>query len=348
MFGLLRFLLAYLVILSHLVGTEYVAHFGFYAVRGFFVISGLMMTAALNEVYGFDGLRFWTNRALRLLPPYYFVCALTLIAIAIAPSQAAEYLKFWRNLPDAGDLLINLAVLPLQFTYGSIRLVPPFWSVAIEIDMYLLLYLMVSRQMSWALIALVAGLSFQLTCVYDAMTWGLTYFTAPSAIFPFAVGAVLYFLRQQGRWVATPLAAGCAFAAWVANMLAGGTVFPASYIFGWGYLVDTVCFGIVVSGLSALSSQQFGPLVERLDRMFGEWSYFAFLAHWLAGFLVASILLDGETRGWTLLLAATPVVLAASAAFAMLNRKFLEPLRSRVRRSREGSRPATPVAVPVG
>ena len=348
MFGLLRFLLAYLVILSHLVGTEYVAHIGFYAVRGFFVISGLMMTAALNEVYGFDGLRFWTNRALRLLPPYYFVCVLTLIAIAIAPGEAAGYLKFWRNLPDAADLLINLVVLPLQFPYGSIRLVPPFWSVAIEIDMYLLLYLVVSRQMSWALIALVAGLSYQLACVYDAINWSLTYFTAPSAIFPFAVGAVLYFLRQQGRWVATPLAAGCAFAAWVANMLAGGTVFPASYIFGWGYLVDTVCFGIVVSGLSALSSQQFGPLVERVDRMFGEWSYFAFLAHWLAGFLVASILLDGETRGWTLLLAVTPVVLAASAAFAVLNRKFLEPLRSRVRRSREGSRPATPVAIPIG
>ena len=76
MFGTLRFLLAYLVILSHLVGSDYVVHFGFYAVRGFFVISGLLMTAALNEAYGFDGLRFWVNRALRLLPPYYLVCAL--------------------------------------------------------------------------------------------------------------------------------------------------------------------------------------------------------------------------------------------------------------------------------
>ena len=145
--------------------------------------------------------------------------------------------------------------------------------------------------MSWALIALVAGLSFQLACVYDAMNWGLTYFTAPSAVLPFAVGAVLYFLRRHGRWIATPLAAGCAFAGWLANMLAGGTVFPASYIFGWGYLLDTVCFAIVVSGLSGLSSQQFGPLVERIDRMLGEWSYFAFLVHWLAGFLVAGILL---------------------------------------------------------
>jgi peptidoglycan/LPS O-acetylase OafA/YrhL len=346
MFGSLRFLLAYLVILSHLVGTEYVAHFGFYAVRGFFVISGLMMTAALNEVYGFDGLRFWTNRALRLLPPYYFVCALTLVAIAIAPDQAAEYLKFWRGLPDANDLLVNLAVLPLQLPYGSFRFIPPFWSVAIEIDMYLLLFLVVSRQMSWALIALVAGLTYQLVCVYDALNWGLTYFTAPSAVFPFAVGAVLYFLRRRGGWVASPLAAGCAFAAWLANMLAGGSIFPTSYIFGWGYLVDTVCFGFVVSGLSGISIHRFGPLAERIDRMLGEWSYFAFLVHWLAGFLVAGIWLDGEWRGWTLLLGVTPLVLLASAAFATLNRKFLEPLRSRVRRPYGRSRPTAPAAVP--
>ena len=100
-------------------------------------------------------------------------------------------------------------------------------------------------------------------------------------------------------------------------MLAGGSVFPTSYIFGWGYLVDTVCFGVVVSGLSGISIHRFGPLAERIDRMLGEWSYFAFLVHWLAGFLVAGILLDGEWRGWILLLAVTPLVLAASAAFAM-------------------------------
>jgi peptidoglycan/LPS O-acetylase OafA/YrhL len=343
MFGTLRFFLAYLVIVSHLVGTEYVAHFGFYAVRGFFVISGLMMTAALNEVYGFDGLRFWSNRALRLLPPYYFVCALTLIAIAVAPRQAAEYVKFWRGLPDAGDLLINLMVLPLQLPYGSIRLVPPFWSVAIEIDMYLLLYLVVSRQMSWALIALVAGLSFQLVCLYDDMNWPITYFTAPSAVLPFAFGAVLYFLRQRG-WIASPLAAGCAFAAWIANMLAGGTVFPEAHIFGLGYLLDTLFIAIVVSGLSGLSVQLIGPRLGRIDRMFGDWSYFAFLVHWLAGFVVAGVLLSGQWRGWTLLVAVTPLVLMASAALVTLNQKFVEPLRSKIRRSDGGSTTVAPVA----
>jgi peptidoglycan/LPS O-acetylase OafA/YrhL len=332
MFGTLRFLLAYLVILSHLVGNEYVAHFGFYAVRGFFVISGLMMTAALNEVYDFDGVRFWINRALRLLPPYYFVCALTLLAIAIAPAQAAAYLKFWRGMPGAGDLLVNLAVLPLQLPHGTFRFIPPFWSVAIEIDMYLLLFLMVSRRIGWALIALAAGLTFQLACLYDAIGWGLEYFTAPSAVLPFAAGAVLYFLKRDLGWTAPPLAAGCAFAAWIANMVAGGMLLPASYIFGPGYLIDTICFSVVVSGLSGVSAGQFGALAKRIDRTLGEWSYFAFLVHWLAGFVLAALLFDGNWRGWTLLLAVTPVVPVASAALASLNRRFVEPLRNRVRR----------------
>jgi len=346
MFGSLRFLLAYLVILSHLVGTEYVAHFGFYAVRGFFVISGLMMTAALNEVYAFDGLRFSINRALRLLPPYYFVCALTLLAITIAPGQAANYLKFWRGAPGAGDLLVNLTVLPLQSTYGTFRFIPPYWSVAIEIDMYLLLFLVMSRRLGWALIALAAGLSFQLACLYDAIGWGLEYFTAPSAVLPFAVGAVLYFLRRDFGWIAPPLAAGCAFAVWIGNMIAGGTVLPASHIFGLGYLIDTFCFAVVVSGLSGLSAERFGSLVGRIDRTLGEWSYFAFLTQWLAGFALAAILFDGYWRGWTLLLAVTPVVLVISAALASLNRAFVEPLRSRVRRFAGPYRAVVPLAVP--
>ncbi len=342
MFGSLRFLLAYLVILSHLVGTQYVAHFGFYAVRGFFVISGLMMTAALNEVYRFDGVRFWTNRALRLLPPYYLVCVLTLLAIAIAPGAAAQYLKFWRAMPDAGDLAINLTVLPLQLTYGTFRFIPPFWSVAIEIDMYLLLFLIVSRRMGWALIALAAGLSFQLACMQDAVNWDLTYFTAPSAVFPFAVGAALYFLGQDGKRVTSKLAIACALAAWIANMVAGGAILPASHIFGWGYLIDTTCFAVVVSGLSGLSTDQFGPLVARIDRTLGEWSYFAFLVHWLAGFLVAAAFFNGDWRGWPLLFAVTPVVLAASAVLAWLNRVSVEPLRGWVRRAYR------PQAVPSG
>ena len=47
MFGGVRLFLAFLVVLSHLVGTEYFQHFGYYAVRAFFVLSGFLLTALL-------------------------------------------------------------------------------------------------------------------------------------------------------------------------------------------------------------------------------------------------------------------------------------------------------------
>lgn len=343
MFGVLRFLLAYLVILSHLVGTDYVAHFGFYAVRGFFVISGLLMTAALNEAYAFDARRFWLNRALRLLPPYYLVCLLTLVAIAVAPAQAADYLKFWRG-PHLGDLLANTTILPLQLTYTSFRLVPPYWSVAIEIDMYLLLFLVVSRRMEWAVLALVAGLSFQLTWVFDSMNWSINYFTAPAAIFPFAVGALLYFLRQRNLWVASPRLGAGAFVAWLCNMLAGGAALPETHIFGVGFFLDTLCFAVAVSALSGLQKHRVSPAVARIDQTLGEWSYLAFLVHWLCSFAVASVLPESEQRGWLLLFATTPLVLVACAGFAVFNRKTIEPWRDSVRGG-SGTTRAVPAAL---
>src|ERR1700739_4737118 len=95
MFGSLRLLLALLVMLGHLVGSEQVTHFGYYAVRGFFVLSGFLMTAGLNDIYEFDARRFWINRALRLLPPYYVVCLFTLFVIVLLPDSAAKFTQQW-------------------------------------------------------------------------------------------------------------------------------------------------------------------------------------------------------------------------------------------------------------
>ena len=65
--------------------------------------------------------------------------------------------------------------------------------------------------------------------------------------------------------------------------------------------------------------------------MLGEWAYFVFLVQWLAAFVVAVAVLDGQLRGWSLTLAATPVILAMAAGMMVLNRRLLEPLRDRVR-----------------
>ena len=258
MFGQLRFLLAYLVVVSHLVGSNYLAHFGFYAVVGFFVIAGFVMTSALNEVYHFDGIRFCINRALRLLPPYYIVSAITLVVVAAVPDQAGEYLKFWHADMQLRDVLLNFAVLPMQTTDPTFRMVPPFWSIAIEVQMYVMLYLMIARRLGWALVALTVGLCYHLACTYANLGWAVHYFPVPSAVLPFAAGALVYFMRQRELWSVAPSVAFVAFAVWCANMLAGGWIFPDSYVFGIGYYVGIVLFTVVVAGLAGL---QLAPML---------------------------------------------------------------------------------------
>jgi peptidoglycan/LPS O-acetylase OafA/YrhL len=336
MLGILRFLLAYLVVVSHLVGGDYFAHFGFYAVRGFFVISGFLMTTVLHEVYEFDGVRFWTNRALRLLPPYFIVCGITLAVIALLPSEAGQYLKFWRGDLNLRNVFLNLSILPLQLPDPAFRFVPPYWSVAIEIEMYLLLYLVVARRMAWAAVAAIASLTYHLACASTGVTWAAYYFSAPSAVLPFAVGALLYFVLKGEFWKVSPQLAVLAFFAWFANMLAGGWIFASSYIFGLGYYLDTILFTIVVAGIAR---RRFHPFIRRVDKVLGEWAYLVFLVQWLAGFAVSLAFKSGESRGWALFIAATPVALLASAILARLNRKFVEPFRDQVRNLHPGDVP---------
>lgn len=335
MFGQLRFLLAYLVVVSHLVGGDYLAHFGFYAVVGFFVIAGFVMTSALNEVYCFDGVRFCINRALRLLAPYYIVSAITLLVVAALPSQAGEYLKFWHADMQLRDVLLNFAVLPMQTTDPTFRMVPPFWSIAIEVQMYLMLYLAIARRFGWALVALTAGLCYHLACSYGNLGWAAHYFPIPSAVLPFAAGAVVYFMRQRELWSVAPSVAFVAFAVWCANMVVGGWIFPDSYVFGIGYYLGIVLFTIVVAGFAGL---QLAPMLARVDRTLGEWAYFIFLVQWLAGFVVAVTFMPGHWRGWTLLAVATPAIILAGAVLAMLNCSLVEPFRELVRGSSDDRR----------
>jgi peptidoglycan/LPS O-acetylase OafA/YrhL len=340
MFGLLRFFLSYLVILSHLTGSHYAEHFGIYAVRAFFVISGFLMTSALNEVYNFDGLRFWTNRLLRLLPLYYLICLLTLIAVILLPIASGQYHWSWRHSASVAawtsEVMRNLLVFPLQFPSPEFRLVPPYWSVAVELEMYVLLYLIAARNIHCAIGVLVAGTAFHVANVRFGLVWDTRYFTAAGAIMPYASGALMYFLSRRGLRVG-PWAAALAFVLWLANLVLAGWVFPDSYVYGTGYYLNGIVFAVAMAGVADL---RFGRSVARFDRALGEIAYPVFLVQWLVGFLVAVTFFPGTQRGWMLTLVATPCIIAAGFALALVNRRFVEPVRLRLRETpRESALP---------
>ena len=343
MFGSLRFLLAYLVVLSHLVGSSYLSHFGFYAVRGFFVLSGFIITAALNEVYHFNGERFWTNRLLRLLPPYYVVCAVTLAFVSFVPRQAAEFLNFWQ-IDDSHhrDVLMNLLVLPLQFRDPHFRVSPAYWSVAVEIVMYVLLWLVVARREAFAAAAVGIGIVYHLACLDAGYGLGARYFNAPSALLSFSTGALIYFLRRRGSFNVDARCALVALALWFVNMAAAGSILPESYVYGASYYISTLAFAFVVAGLAdPMLARRFVRLA-RLDAILGEIAYPLFLVQWITGFIVALAFFPGNWRGWTLMLVATPFMIGLSIGLARLNEVLIEPLRDRVRASAARRRPLAP------
>ena len=325
MFGALRLFLAFVVVFSHLVGSPYLQHFGYYALRGFYVLSGYLMTAGLNDFYGFDPRRFWTNRLLRLLPLYYTVCALTILAVAFAPAAAAAYIGQWQPSLLWHDAITDVFVLPLHHLEPHYRLVPTSWSLAVELEMYLVLFVFAARSKRNAMLALICGLTYHAVCAYNDLSFGYRYFGALSAMLPFALGALVYFERREGHLLHIgPAIAGAALGVWAVGAMASG----ADFIYGVGYYTDTIVFAVVVAGLANIKA---APLIRSLDKALGELAYPVFLVQWLTGFITVLVFMPDTLRGWPLAFASIPVTLTVSIALAALNGRFIEPLRARLR-----------------
>lgn len=133
MFGSYRYVLATLVMVGHLwpLGNSWCGH---YAVFAFYLLSGFLMTKVLRSRYG-DGvggtLRFLANRALRIFPPYWAVIALTLAILLLWPQDSARFHPSMRLPGTAREWLQNVFILGLEG--APIRLVPPAWSLDVEL-----------------------------------------------------------------------------------------------------------------------------------------------------------------------------------------------------------------------
>ena len=146
MLGLFRYLLALLVTLSHL-WSGFAGWSGVMAVFCFYLISGYLMTSVLHESYGFTargGQRYALNRFLRIFPTYWAVLLLSFLIVSWIP-KAAFMTNFKLSMPlAASDWLPNLFIVGLLDGPYKV-LVPPAWSLDVELVFYLLMALGLSR-----------------------------------------------------------------------------------------------------------------------------------------------------------------------------------------------------------
>ncbi len=141
MFGSLRLLLAILVALSHASVSWQGHHIGVMAVVVFLLLSGYVVAGLLRPGSALAGsaLRFYLERSARLLPLYYALM-ITAALIVLAGGVNSEFLQ-GRGTPAQWGA--NLLIVPQNYSMFSpdlehFLLVPPAWSLGLEIQFYLL------------------------------------------------------------------------------------------------------------------------------------------------------------------------------------------------------------------
>lgn len=331
--GALRFFLAFVVAASHLLGTDYAEYLGFYAVRGFFVLSAFAVTHALHETYAFDLKRFGVNRLLRLMPLYIAACGLTALIIALNPLDAARFMPRWGAHAGPTEILENLAILPQAFAGLQFRYIEPAWSTAVELFMYMALWIGMGRSAKGAAAGFVVGLIYHVAHLAAGDAFAQRYFTIESALLSFGFGALLFFAPARGLIARDRRFALLALGLWAANFFAAGLIVPQIFAEGLGYYLNIALAGAVIISQPAFAP---GPWLRRIDRILGELSYPVFLVQWIGGFAAYRMIGETELRGWEVALAAAPLILIMAIALALLNRRFVEPLRARVRASEPG------------
>ncbi len=314
--GQLRFLLAALVVVSHLTGLN----IGRPAVMLFFLLSGFWV-ACLFAGWQTGTARFLASRLLRIWPIYAVVtlAAWLLLRLAEAPHPADP----WSALA-----LIGLAARP-----GDVLGVS--WSLDIELQFYLALPL-IAALMQRLPIAVLAGLATL------AFAGGIALFAAglPTLLFYlpiFLAGVAIHETRwQPGRpLMQISLIAAIAFGAVTAMLPAlNGLLFKASFADSVAENMGHMAWVLLLAPVVAWNVHQ---MSDRVDRWLGDMSYTLYLVHLPVVKLLAVIV--PMTSAGVKLLAVVAILLVTIAVFTGIDRP-IEMWRQRLWRRPVAQRPA--------
>lgn len=324
MFGSLRLLLAAMVALSHVNVSWQGRNIGVMAVIVFLMLSGYVVAGLLTpgSALARSPARFYRERAARLLPLYFaFMLA---GALLVASGITSTTTSFPQGHGTAAQWLANLLIIPLNYSMifqnlDGFLLVPPAWSLGLEIQFYLLAPWLLRRS-RWMLAAMAATLA-----VATAAHLGLLhadwfgYRLLCGNLYIFLSGAWLYRVHHQ-KASAAPLLCigGFSLLLFVISGILGRLDTPYTFEVLVGYLL----------GLALLAWLGRQPR-KNWDDQLGQLAYGVFLSHF-------SILWFFPGLGWLTpsgrpLLAYLALVLAAALIGHLLVERPLLGWRRRLR-----------------
>ena len=228
MLGTLRFILAILVVNGHL-GT--MAWPAAYAVFSFYVISGYLMTLIMNKKYKYSvsGFKlFCLTRFLRIYPPYYVACLISLLIIFLIPGSLTESFNSSIGLPSSlSDIASNFTIFGLD-SRSPVRIVPPAWALNIELCYYIAIGIILGKNKKISTVWLILSIAY-LPALFGLRPdlFGMFYHrysTVLDASLPFSVGCCLFHYSEYIQKLTRYLS-------WKALLIISASFYSSNYIF---------------------------------------------------------------------------------------------------------------------
>ncbi len=272
--GLLRLLLAGAVALSHLGVQPGGYHPGVAAVAIFYLLAGMVAGKLLALPIYSRPWDYWCNRWQRIGPLYL----LSLAVAALLWTRGANSI-FLSRTPGFGDWLANLAIIPLSFYMytgqDGFTLIPPAWSLGVELQFYLLAPFILPRRRLLQLCLWASFLIFGLAVLGILPADDFSYRLLPGVLFIFLAGVLLPRARLGDSGARRNL-----LLLWLATLVLAGFVLLSHRRLAFSY---EVLAGLLGAPLLLFFSS---PLPSELDRFCGSLSYGLFLFHFPARWLV--------------------------------------------------------------
>jgi peptidoglycan/LPS O-acetylase OafA/YrhL len=329
--GIYRFVLACCVVIGHVSGNQSVSHTGMFAVFGFYVLSGYLITRVLRDIYNFDSVAFWSNRALRLFPLYAIFLTAGLLLIFGTTGAGAFFPAVWQVSPTSMDWLGVVTVFPMGLSPMDwhFRPVPSIWSVGVELLNYAMLFLFVARSRWTALLAAIVAAVYHGWSIWHGDDLASRYFPFYGALLPFALGSLIYFdTRSRKRKpirTAAMLCIPAVFVIVVTALLGGVRQTP---LFEVLFYCNLAAQCLAVWALSLMTPTRQG----RIDKWWGDLSYPVFLCHWQVAYTL-TFLLPIRSPGFELMLATLPASALVAYFACRCQDAIIEPIRNAIRAS---------------
>lgn len=297
MLGILRFVLALLVLISHIPGLGMPLNPGVSAVILFYFISGYLMGRSYRrfQQHSKRPVRdFYVDRLLKLMPQYSVVVLLTFLLIHFF--GPAQHTLFLNQTVEPLKILLNLALLPANYVFEPLSIeallphpiVPPAWSLASEFHFYLLLPLLLLLG-RWGFALVFAGAAaIQIAALFH----GIGAFNSDNFGYRFIFGVLVFFLAGMAygrRDEAFYRRSVQAYLATYLSMLL--VVAPSLGLYALPRVQELLLGAVIAAPLlnATLRGKGYG-WISGLDDLLGRLAYPIFISHFLVFFCCEKLL----------------------------------------------------------